>query len=57
MYVGIQCQVQWNVSKGWQHINSVYQKEERADTKHKGHPMPEPEKYLENMYKVARSKR
>ncbi|MBS3886649.1 MAG: hypothetical protein KGZ56_06295 [Dethiobacter sp.] len=42
--------------KEWQHINSVYQKEERADTKHKGHPMPEPEKYLENMYKVARSK-
>ena len=43
--------------KEWQHINSVYQKEERADTKHRGHPMPEPEKYLENMYKVARSKR
>lgn len=43
--------------RDWQRINSVYQKEERADTKHKGHPMPQPEKYLENMYKVARSKR
>jgi len=43
--------------KDWHRINSVYQKEERADIKHKGHPMPHPEKYLENMYKVARSKR
>lgn len=43
--------------KEWQHIIAVYQKEEREDTKHKGHPMPEPEKYLKNMYKVARNKR
>lgn len=43
--------------KEWQHIIAVYQKEERADIKHKGHPMPEPEKYLENTYKVARNKR
>lgn len=43
--------------KEWQHIIAVYQKEERADIKHKGHPMSEPEKYLENTYKVARNKR
>ena len=43
--------------KEWVHIQSVYLKEERADTKHKGHPMPHPEKYLENMYKNAISKR
>ena len=43
--------------KEWQHIIAVYQKEERADIKHKGHPMPEPEKHLENTYKVARNKR
>lgn len=42
--------------KDWQHIISVYQKEERKDVKKKGHPMPEPEKYLENAYKVARDK-
>jgi hypothetical protein len=42
--------------KDWQHIISVYQKEERADTKHKGHPMPEPEVYLDNTYKIARKK-
>ncbi|TEB17514.1 hypothetical protein Psfp_00386 [Pelotomaculum sp. FP] len=40
----------------WKRINNVYQKEERRDTKGKGHPMPEPEKYLENMFKVARAK-
>jgi hypothetical protein len=40
----------------WKRINAVYQKEERRDTKGKGHPMPEPEKYLENMFKVARAK-
>ncbi|OQA69218.1 MAG: hypothetical protein BWY37_00841 [Firmicutes bacterium ADurb.Bin262] len=42
--------------KEWKHIISVYQKEEREDVKHKGHPMPEPEKYLENTYKTARAK-
>ena len=40
----------------WKRIISKYQKEERADIKHKGHPMPQPEKYLENMFKVARKK-
>ena len=34
----------------------VVKKEEREDVKHKGHPMPEPEKYLENTYKTARAK-
>jgi len=43
--------------KEWQHIIVVYQKEARKDKNHKGHPMPEPEKYLENMYKVAHNKR
>lgn len=43
--------------KDWARIQSVYLKEEKADTKHKGHPMPHPEKYLENMYKNALSKR
>lgn len=42
--------------KEWAHIQAVYLKEERADIKHKGHPMPHPEKYLENMYKNAISK-
>ena len=42
--------------KEWKTIIAVYQKEEREDVKHKGHPMPEPEKYLENTYKTARAK-
>lgn len=42
--------------KDWNHIIAVYQKEEREDVKHKGHPMPEPEKYLENTYNTARAK-
>ena len=31
----------------------VYNAEERKDKKGKGHPMPHPETYLSNMYKVA----
>ena len=34
----------------------VVNKEEKADTKYKGHPVPHPEKYLENMHKNAISK-
>ncbi len=40
----------------WKKINATFKKEERKDTKHKGHPMPHPEKYLENMYKVGVAK-
>jgi|AGTN01.3.fsa_nt_gi hypothetical protein len=40
----------------WKRINDVFQEEERRDKKGKGHPMPHPEKYLENMFKVARAK-
>lgn len=37
-------------------IVKTYQDEERKDKKGKGHPMPHPETYLSNMYKVARKK-
>lgn len=40
-------------SSDWEKIKATYNREERKDTKHKGHPMPHPEKYLENMYKVG----
>jgi len=40
----------------WKKLNANFNKEERKDTKHKGHPMPHPEKYLENMYKVGAKK-
>ena len=40
----------------WKKICANYNKEERKDTKHIGHPMPHPEKYLENMYKVGAKK-
>lgn len=42
--------------KDWERINQVYQEHERRDNKGKGHPMPEPEKYLSNMYKVYSKK-
>ena len=42
--------------KDWNRINKVYQDHERRDTKGKGHPMPEPNKYMENMYKVGKEK-
>lgn len=41
----------------WERILKNYAKHERKDVKHKGHPMPEPEKYLENAYNVAINKR
>lgn len=41
----------------WKRIISTYNKEERKDTKGKGHPMPKPEIYLSNMYKVGLKKR
>lgn len=40
----------------WGRINDVFQEEERRDKKGKGIPMSHPEKYLENMFNVARSK-
>nr|WP_320148202.1 hypothetical protein [uncultured Anaeromusa sp.] len=42
--------------KDWIQINKVYQDHERRDTKGKGHPMPEPNKYMENMYKGGKEK-
>lgn len=38
-------------------IVKTYEKEERKDKKGKGHPMPHPETYLSNMFKVAMNKR
>lgn len=37
-------------------IQKTYLAEERKDKKGKGHPMPHPETYLSNMFKVAKSK-
>ena len=37
-------------------IRKTYSSEERKDKKGKGHPMPRPEIYLSNMYKVATGK-
>lgn len=35
----------------------VFNAEERKDKKGKGHPMPHPDTYLSNMYKLALKKR
>ena len=42
----------------WEKIIRKYQKEERKDVKGKGkgHPMPDPDTYLHNMYNVVRNK-
>lgn len=42
--------------KEWLNIGKVYHAEKAKDTKHKGTPMPHPEKYLENMYNVGLKK-
>ena len=36
----------------WDRIIKRYEAHERRDVKHKGHPMPPPEKYLEQMFKI-----
>ena len=40
----------------WRRIQQRYAQHERKDTKGKGHPMPEPEVYLANMFKVYSKK-
>ena len=40
----------------WNKINKAYIKEERNTKSGKTHPMPHPEKYLENAFKVAKNK-
>lgn len=40
----------------WDRINKVYRQHEKRDTKGKGHPMPEPNQYMKNMYNVGKAK-
>lgn len=40
----------------WDRINKVYNQHERHDKKGKGHPMPEPNQYVKNMYNVGKGK-
>ena len=40
----------------WKRIIKRYETHERRDVKHKGHPMPKPEKYLEQMFKFFYNK-
>jgi hypothetical protein len=40
----------------WQRIIDRYNEHEKRDTKHKGHPMPNPEKYLQNMFNTYSNK-
>lgn len=40
----------------WERVQKIYRKHERKDTKGKGHPMPEPNVYMRNMYKVWQKK-
>jgi hypothetical protein len=41
----------------WVRIKKVYFEHESKEKKDKGHPMPHPEKYLGNMYKVYVNKK
>lgn len=38
--------------KDWERIIQRYRQHELRDKKGRGHPMPKPEKYLNNMFKV-----
>lgn len=40
----------------WERINKVYRQHENRDKKDKGHPMPEPNQYMKNMYAVGKKK-
>lgn len=42
--------------KDWERVKQRYNQHEQTDTKGKGHPMPKPEQYLANMFKVYRAK-
>jgi len=42
--------------RDWERIISRYNEHERRDTKQKGHPMPEPEQYLKNMFNIYKGK-
>lgn len=42
--------------RDWDRIVSRYKEHERRDIKQKGHPMPEPEQYLKNMYNVYKGR-
>jgi hypothetical protein len=42
--------------KDWERIKQVFFEHEKKDVKHKGHPMPHPDKYMENMYKIGKKK-
>lgn len=42
--------------KDWARVQKRYADHERRDVKGKGHPMPEPEKYLAQMYSIYRKK-
>ena len=41
----------------WEKIMAKYRKEERETKPGKTHPMPHPDTYMKNMYKVAMSKK
>lgn len=40
----------------WEKIKRTYKQHEHRDKKGKGHPMPEPEQYMKNMYNVGKKK-
>lgn len=37
----------------WKRINQRYNQHEKMDSKGKGHPMPNPDRYMQNMYNVG----
>lgn len=43
--------------KDWERVKQRYNQHEQHNTTGKGHPMPEPEKYLANMFKVYHDKK
>ena len=42
--------------KDWERVQIRYKEHEQRDVKHKGHPMPNPQQYMTNMYNTWKNK-
>lgn len=50
------CKFKEEYPNDWKRINTVYKQHEIRDKKGKGHPMPDPNQYMKNMYNVGKAK-
>ncbi len=50
------CKFKEDYPNDWDRINKVYKQHENRDKKGKGHPMPDPNQYMKNIYNVGKTK-